>query len=143
MEVLQGDSARMLETLPDESIDIAYVDADHTQAAVARDLDVLVRKIRPDGWIMMDDYTLVDQMQAEHLIGVIYGTHDFMIAHGWAMHYLALQTNGYYQVVLRRPDQPRPADPRVAVLENEVAVLKASTSWKATAPLRRIGQMFS
>jgi hypothetical protein len=134
MDVLQGDSAEILASLPDNSIDVAYVDADHEYGAVKRDLAALVGKMRPGGAIIMDDYILVEQLHAAHPVGVIYATHEFMIEHGWAMHYLALQTNGFYQVLLRRADQPRPA-------EAEAALLRASTSWRLTAPLRALRRL--
>ena len=136
LEVLQGDSAAVLGELPDGSIDIAYLDADHSYPAVRRDLAALHSKMADDGWIIVDDYILVEQLHATSVIGVIYATHEFMIEHGWAMHYLALQTNGYYQVLLRRAHLPRPVGRHAAALESEVALLRGSTSWRVTAPLR-------
>ena len=136
MEVFEGDSAAVLSQLPDGVIDIAYLDADHSYAAVKRDLAALQSKMADDGWIIVDDYILVEQLHATSVIGVIYATHEFMIEHGWAMHYLALQTNGYYQVLLRRTHVPRPVSRHAAVLQNEVAQLRRSTSWRMTAPLR-------
>jgi hypothetical protein len=141
MRVLEGDSAAQLETLPDASVDIFYIDADHTLPAVRRDLEVAERKIRPDGWMVINDYILVDQLGAQEPYGVIYATHEFMRAQGWAMHYLALQTSMFCDVVLRRADQPRPGRARIAALEEQVAALRASTSWRVTAPLRAAARL--
>jgi hypothetical protein len=143
LRLLPGNSDAVLNALPDQSIDIALVDADHSYDGVKRDLDALASKIRPDGTIIIDDYILVEQLNANYLIGVIYATHEFMIEHGWAMHYLALQPRGYYRVLLRRVDQPPPRNARIDELMQEVALLRNSTSWRITAPLRQLRQLFS
>jgi len=142
MRVLAGSSDDVLSALPDRSIDIALVDADHPYEAVKRDLSALASKIRPDGTIIIDDYILVEQLHSPYLIGVIYATHEFMIEHGWAMHYLVLQTRGYYRVLLRKADQPPPSNARIDQLAQEVALLRNSTSWRVTAPLRQLRRLF-
>ena len=142
LHVMEGDGAAMLERLDDASIDVFYVDADHSYECVRRELEVIARKVKPDGYIVLDDYILVEHLHATHLIGVIYAAHEFMIAHDWALHYFTLQTNTYYQVVLRRADQPPPAvalERECAALRAEVAALRGSTSWRVTAPLRALG----
>jgi hypothetical protein len=142
LQVFCGESDKVLSGLPDRSIDIALVDASHAYEAVKRDLDALASKIRPDGTIIIDDYILVEQLDSHYLIGVIYATHEFMIEHGWAMHYLALQTRGYYRVLLRKADQPPPSNARIDALTREVALLRNSTSWRITAPLRQLRRLF-
>jgi hypothetical protein len=146
--VMEGDSAAMLEQLDDESVDVFYVDAEHSYEAVKHELAIIARKIRPDGYIIMDDYILVEYLNSSNLVGVMYATHEFMIERNWAMQYLALQTNAYYHVVLRQLDQLQPARRRLSELEHETAalrreveLLRASTSWRVTAPLRALGAL--
>ncbi len=141
MRVLEGDSADQMARLADASAEIIYIDADHTYQAVKRDLAVAIRKIKADGWLILNDYVLVDQLGATEPYGVIYALHEFMLEHGWALHYLALQTNMYCDVVLRRLDvmSPRTLEAENASLRQEVALLRRSTSWRVTAPLRALG----
>ncbi len=144
MRVLEGESADQLETLPDASVDVFYIDADHTYPAVKRDLEVAVRKIRPDGWLVLNDYILVDMLEANEPYGVIYAAHEFMAERRWAIHYFALQEQMYYDVVLRPAHLPRPGDALAAeadALRHEVALLRASTSWRISAPLRGLARL--
>ncbi len=136
MHILQGDSAAEMEKLEDASVDVFYIDADHTYDAVKRDLAVAGRKIHPDGWLIMNDYILVDGLGAAEPYGVIYATNEFMLSQNWAMQYFALQTNMYCDVVLRRADRVLDVHARLAALEAEIALLRNSTSWLVTAPLR-------
>ena len=114
-----------LEQLDDTSVDVFYIDGDHTHAAVQRDLAVAARKIRPDGYLVINDYILVDQLAVTEPYGVIYATNEFMIANDWAMQYFAFQTSMFCDVVLRRADRWRPspgddtAEARIASLEKE------------------------
>lgn len=148
MQVLEGDSAEQMERLADASVDVFYIDADHTYPAVKRDLDVAVRKVRPDGWLVLNDYVLVDQLGASEPYGVIYAAHEFMLQHRWAMQYFALQASMYCDVVLRRADLVCNAAARQAALvaENaalrrEIAALRNSTSWRVSAPMRAVGRL--
>ena len=149
MSMLQGESAEQIATLPDAGVDVFYVDGDHRYPGIRRDLDALARKIRPDGWLVLNDYIMVEELGAAEPCGVIYAAHEFMLQHGWAMQYLALQTSMFCDVVLRRADLVRrPDEAQVAALSaenarlrDEVAALRASTSWRATAPLRALGRL--
>lgn len=52
----RGDSVEVLSRFPDRSLDTAYLDTSHHYAATIAELDLLVKKIRPGGWLMGHDY---------------------------------------------------------------------------------------
>ena len=168
MTVIEADSHQGLEQLDDASVDVFYIDGDHTYEAIRRDLAVAIRKIKPDGYLIINDYVMIDQLGAREPYGVIYATHEFMIEHQWAMLYFALQTNMFCDVVLRRAGAPPPpplggvppgqgtksatldrtgvphaaADAEIVSLKQEIAMLRNSTSWRITGPLRRARDWF-
>lgn len=153
MRVLQGDSAEQIENLPDAGIDIFYIDADHSYASVKRDLDVVIRKIKPDGWLVINDYILIDQLGVQAPYGVIYATNEFMLEHRWAMQYFALQSHMFCDVVLRPCElvgaqltanevENTKLRAEIAGLRNEIAGLRNSTSWRISWPIRAVGQLF-
>ena len=55
---LKGDSSTVLKTLKDESLDMVYIDADHTYEAVLKDLEAASSKVKNGGWIMGHDYQM-------------------------------------------------------------------------------------
>lgn len=56
VEILRDYSANALKTFKDGSIDLVYIDGDHTYEGVKLDLDLAWQKIKPSGYIMLDDY---------------------------------------------------------------------------------------
>ena len=52
-----GDSAANLGKAPDESFDWIYIDGDHRQAGVRRDVQAARKKIKPGGFLVFNDYT--------------------------------------------------------------------------------------
>lgn len=150
VEVIEGPSAPSIAALPDDSVDLFYVDADHLYEGVRADLAALVPKVRTDGWIVMNDYIPADTFSNAPL-GVIQATNEFMINHGWEMVYFAFAPVMYCDVGLRRvgyagdippsPGQDHLAG-KVKALEQALAETRASTSWRLTAPLRAVSSMF-
>jgi hypothetical protein len=103
MQVMEGDSSKSLAKLDDASIDIAYLDADHTYDFVRNELALLNRKVNQTGWIILNDYTMGNiKFGGFKRFGVIQAAHEFMMAEGWEMIYLALHPNMYCDVALRR-----------------------------------------
>ena len=102
VRVLEDDSTSALATIEDGSVDMFYVDADHSYEWVARELAVIKRKVKPDGVIIMNDYTMSDILAGNGAYGVIHATNEFMIAENWEMTHFALQPFMYCDVVLRR-----------------------------------------
>jgi hypothetical protein len=150
MQVIQGDSAPAIESLPDQSVDLFYVDADHLYEGVRRDLEAIRTKVKPDGWIVMNDYIPADTFSNEPL-GVIQATNEFMIANDWEMAYFALAKIMYCDVGLRkrgasadrRADLSAPltaARQEIAALQAALAETRSSTSWRITAPLRAVSR---
>jgi hypothetical protein len=148
VEVIEGDSSAAIASLPDQSVDVFYVDADHRYDGVRLDLEALLPKVKPHGWIVMNDYVPADTFSDEPL-GVIQATNEFMAREGWEMAYFALAPIMYCDVGLRRTGQPKPAYPserprerllrleqRAADLESALEATHRSTSWRITAPLR-------
>lgn len=58
LRVLKGKSADILSTFPDNSLDMVYLDGDHSYAGVKTDLHAAFPKVRPGGWIMGHDYEM-------------------------------------------------------------------------------------
>ena len=54
--VLRGTTVEMIEKISDESIDLAYVDGDHTLRGIGIDLICVYPKIKPGGFIGGDDF---------------------------------------------------------------------------------------
>lgn len=158
MDVVMGDSAASIAALPDESVDVFYVDADHLYAGVRADLEALLPKVRRDGWIVMNDYIPADTFSNVPL-GVIQATNEFMVGHGWEMAYLALAPMMYCDVGLRRVGLGGPgagtdahwdklADARIEAAERRAraseaaqAAMRRSRSWRVTEPLRALSRL--
>src|SRR5579883_3326269 len=56
VQLLAGNSTDMLATLTDGSVDVFYVDANHSYEAVRAELDLIRVKIASGGWIILNDY---------------------------------------------------------------------------------------
>jgi len=77
------------------------VDADHSYASVAKEIDALRSKMKSQGIVQFNDYTYFNH-DAMEAYGVPRGVHEFMIAENYEMLYLCLHPQGFYDVVLRR-----------------------------------------
>lgn len=144
LEVIQGDSSAVISALPDGCVDLFYVDADHTYDGVRRDLEAILPKVKPGGWIVMNDYIPAEIGLSNEPYGVIQATNEFMIAHRWELVYFAFAHVMYCDVALRRMGcvagdislDAEPLKAKVAALEHALAATRQSTSWRITAPLR-------
>jgi hypothetical protein len=58
LELQRGDSSTMLNTYPDETFDMIYIDGDHSYGGCKKDLEVAYKKIKRGGWIMGHDYEM-------------------------------------------------------------------------------------
>jgi predicted O-methyltransferase YrrM len=55
--VLRGRTTEVIGRIPDNSLDFAYVDGDHTLRGITIDLARVHGKVRPGGWIAGDDFS--------------------------------------------------------------------------------------
>jgi hypothetical protein len=99
--ISKGYSHEVMATFPDASFDMIYVDAAHDYASVVKDLEVSGRKIKPDGHIVLNDYTLVDPLLLQPY-GIIQATHEFCVREGWEIIYLAQHPHMFCDVALRK-----------------------------------------
>lgn len=54
--VLRGRTSEVIDEIPDEHLDFAYIDADHTLRGITIDLIQVWKKVRPRGWVGGDDF---------------------------------------------------------------------------------------
>jgi len=94
-----GDSSSQLSGLPDRSFDWLYIDGDHSYAGVRRDALAALRKIRPGGLLIFNDYTPWSPGEAMPY-GVMACVNE-LVNDGLGMVGLALSANGYFDVALR------------------------------------------
>lgn len=55
--VLRGKTTEVIGGIPDEELDLVYIDGDHTLRGIAIDLIGCYRKVRPGGWVGGDDFS--------------------------------------------------------------------------------------
>lgn len=101
LEIMQGDSIACLKKLPDCSVDIFYLDADHSYTSVKGELDVVKAKIRPRGWIILNDYVMEDWITKTRY-GVVQAVNEFMNRERWELIYFALHNGMYCDVAIQK-----------------------------------------
>jgi hypothetical protein len=65
IQIIKGKSYEFLATLPDNSLDMIYVDGDHSYEGCMKDLIVAYSKVKSGGWIMGHDYEM-NKMKARN-----------------------------------------------------------------------------
>lgn len=101
VELHDGDSSSLLATQPDASFDFIYIDGDHSYEGAVRDLEQAALKIKPDGWIVCNDYTMYSPLEKSKY-GVYRAVNEFCWKHGYEIAYLALHQWNYHDVALRK-----------------------------------------
>ena len=96
-----GDSSTNLAAFPDEAFDWIYIDGDHSEAGVKRDADCAARKIKPDGFLVFNDYTVWSPMELTDY-GIVPVVNDLVSRGGWEVVYLALHPLMYCDIAIRR-----------------------------------------
>lgn len=94
-----GDSSAQLLDQPDQSFDWLYIDGDHSYKGVVRDADAALKKIRPGGVLIFNDYTPWSAVEAIPY-GVMACVNE-LVNGGLPMIGVALTANGYFDVALR------------------------------------------
>ncbi|HUZ06505.1 MAG TPA: class I SAM-dependent methyltransferase [Candidatus Paceibacterota bacterium] len=101
VELHQGDSSVLLADWPDCSFDFIYIDGNHSYDGVVKDLTQAAQKIKDDGWIVCNDYTIYSPLeQAKY--GVYRAVNEFCFEHGFEIVYLGLHPWSYHDVALRK-----------------------------------------
>jgi hypothetical protein len=97
----EGDSSAYLMSLPDHTFDWIYIDGDHSREGVQRDAYAAMRKIKPEGLLVFNDYTAYSPIQLCPY-GIMEVVHNLCLDHGFEIIHLALNGLGYHDVALRR-----------------------------------------
>uniref|UniRef100_Q07IR6 Class I SAM-dependent methyltransferase n=1 Tax=Rhodopseudomonas palustris (strain BisA53) TaxID=316055 RepID=Q07IR6_RHOP5 len=97
----EGASPASLAVIPDGTLDWAYIDADHSYAAVVRDAAAAARKVKPGGYLVFNDFAHVDPFMGRY--GVHRAVVEFAVQHRWDIVFFAYETNAVYDIALQRP----------------------------------------
>ena len=71
--VLRLDSCIAASTFDDKSLDVVYIDAEHTYEAVMRDIKAWAPKIKPGGFLCGHDYYNITQFEVRRAVAAIGG----------------------------------------------------------------------
>lgn len=87
VSLLKGDSVHMLSTLPDNILDMVYLDGDHSYEGVKKDIEIAFRKVKPNGWLMGHDYEMnMVKASRSYQFGVKQAIDEFCSQHGYTVY---------------------------------------------------------
>jgi predicted O-methyltransferase YrrM len=86
--MMQGKSEERLAEIKDASVDFVYIDGDHSYEGVKQDLELAFPKVKPGGFLALDDYNIEGWWKD----GINRAAHEFLGAHA-----SALEIKGYNQ----------------------------------------------
>lgn len=101
LQTIEGSSWVVLERFPDRYFDWIYVDAGHGYEDVRRDSLVAIRKIKPEGFIVFNDFTTFSPLEFMPY-GVARAAIELAADHGLTFTHFAYEYSGYHDVALRR-----------------------------------------
>lgn len=97
-----GDSSTNLSRFPEGHFNMIYVDGDHLYDGVVRDITVAESKLKPGGYMVLNDYTAWSPASMSKC-GVAKAANEFINRRRWPVVALALQGAGYYDIALQKP----------------------------------------
>ncbi len=109
VRVFEGDSAAALASLPDASIDLIYIDGDHSYDGVKRDTAQAIKKVKPDGLLIFNDYIMYDHLQGGEY-GVVPAVNELINESDWRVVGFALQHSMFCDIALQRAGAAGTAD---------------------------------
>jgi SAM-dependent methyltransferase len=97
-----GFSHERLATYADATFDLLYIDAGHSYDEVKRDAEVAARKLRPDGVLVFNDYTLSDLIGTPY--GVVPAVNELIVQGDWQVIGFALQQQMFCDIAIGKRD---------------------------------------
>jgi len=97
----EGDSGTAITALPDGSLDLAYVDGDHSYAGARRDLFGILPKVKPGGYIQINDYTPWSVLSG-FPYGVMANVNELLNSGAGKVVGFAWHAFGHHDVLIRR-----------------------------------------
>ncbi len=158
--LVRSRSADAARQIADMSVDLLHIDGNHDRDAVASDLLAYLPKLKPGGFLVLDDASwesvrphveelsnrMAKVLQILNKVGTSYATDDFVAfrlpgpnsqvptttvgALRWDIDFRGRMASS--------EDQKRLAEKRADALEGELQALITSNSWRLTAPFRRL-----
>lgn len=101
MSILRGISHEVMDTLPDGSLDMIYIDAGHDYYNVFHDGRVCAQKIKPDGILVFNDYVLYDPFTSGEY-GVVKAVNEMLATGEWKVIGFALQRHMFCDIAIAR-----------------------------------------
>ena len=83
--LVQADSVEGAKTIPDQSLDFAFIDDDHSRSGCARSIKAWFPKIKPGGWIGGHDYNNPGTANRPLAFGVTEAVNEFFGSLGLAV----------------------------------------------------------
>jgi hypothetical protein len=97
----QGLSWECLEKYPDHLFDVIYIDAGHDYESVKRDTEVAKRKIKPDGILIFNDYTMFDFTNNVRY-GVVQVVNELVVNENWRVAGFAFHQAMFCDIAIQR-----------------------------------------
>lgn len=101
VRLLRGLSWDMLASLPDDSVDYIYIDADHRYSAVKKDALAALPKLRREGILQFNDYCTHNPYDNVE-IGVLYVVNELLESGQYDILGMSLDRSGFHDIALRR-----------------------------------------
>lgn len=95
-----GLSHKAIGAIPDNSLDLAYIDAGHDYENVVLDIKSITPKMRDNAFVIYNDYIAYDPfLKTEY--GVVQAVNELMSRGGWKIVGFALQRHMFCDIALR------------------------------------------
>ena len=92
VEVLKGDSVKMLNEIKDNELDFVYIDAMHDYEHPRRELSICKDKVKQDGFIAGDDYVVINVHENPIMqYGVVNAVNEFMVNEDYELVYITIE----------------------------------------------------